>query len=67
MTGKMVMDYVEINLSLDGDQWCALIGDNLQNGVAGFSAENPVEAIRALCDELYSSPVNCKLGNITLG
>lgn len=23
-------------LSLDGDQWCALFGDNLQNGVAGF-------------------------------
>lgn len=23
-------------LSLDGDQWCALYGDNLQDGVAGF-------------------------------
>ena len=21
---------------LDGDQWCALYGENLQNGVAGF-------------------------------
>lgn len=23
-------------LSIDGDQWCALYGDNLQDGVAGF-------------------------------
>ena len=23
-------------LSIDGNQWCALYGDDLQNGVAGF-------------------------------
>jgi len=23
-------------LSIDGNQWCALYGDNLQDGVAGF-------------------------------
>jgi len=23
-------------LSIDGDQWCALYGENLQDGVAGF-------------------------------
>lgn len=23
-------------LSIDGDQWCALYGEDLQNGVAGF-------------------------------
>ena len=23
-------------LSLDGDMWCALLGDNLQEGCAGF-------------------------------
>jgi hypothetical protein len=23
-------------LSIDGDHWCALYGDNLQDGVAGF-------------------------------
>lgn len=33
-------------LSLDGDQWCALYGDNLQDGVAGFG-DTP-EA--AMCD-----------------
>lgn len=25
-------------LSIDGNQWCALYGDNLQDGVAGFGA-----------------------------
>ena len=24
------------SVSIDGDQWCALYGDNLQGGVAGF-------------------------------
>jgi hypothetical protein len=31
-------------LSIDGDQWCALYGDDLQNGVAGFG-RSPVEAM----------------------
>ncbi len=26
-----------IKVSIEGDQWCALIGPNLQEGVAGFS------------------------------
>ena len=25
-------------ISMDGDQWCALYGENLQDGVAGFGA-----------------------------
>jgi len=29
---------------LDGDKWCALYGDNLQDGVAGFG-ESPSEAM----------------------
>jgi hypothetical protein len=31
-------------LSIDGDQWCALYGDNLQEGVAGFG-NSPAEAM----------------------
>lgn len=31
-------------LSVDGDQWCALYGDNLQDGVAGFG-DSPAEAM----------------------
>jgi hypothetical protein len=31
-------------LSLDGDMWCALYGDNLQDGVAGFG-KSPADAL----------------------
>lgn len=31
-------------LSIDGDKWCALYGENLQNGVAGFG-DSPADAI----------------------
>jgi hypothetical protein len=31
-------------LSIDGDQWCALYGGNLQDGVAGFG-DTPGEAM----------------------
>lgn len=32
-------------LSIDGNQWCALYGDNLQDGVAGFG-NSPADAMR---------------------
>lgn len=32
------------SLSIDGDQWCALYGDNLQDGVAGFG-DSPANAM----------------------
>jgi hypothetical protein len=32
-------------LSIDGNQWCALYGANLQDGVAGFG-DSPAEAMR---------------------
>ena len=33
-------------LSIDGNKWCALLGDNLQDGVAGFG-DSPDEAYAA--------------------
>lgn len=33
-------------LSIDGDKWCALYGENLQDGVAGFG-DSPYAA---MCD-----------------
>jgi hypothetical protein len=33
------------SLSIDGNQWCALYGDNLQDGVAGFG-DSPADAMR---------------------
>ena len=32
-------------LAIDGDQWCALYGEDLQDGVAGFG-HSPEEATR---------------------
>jgi len=35
----------------DGDQWCALLGENLQEGGAGFGS-TPIEAVQALIKQL---------------
>ncbi len=32
-------------ISIDGNQWCALYGDNLQDGVAGFG-DSPAKAMQ---------------------
>ena len=32
-------------ISVDGNQWCALYGDNLQDGVAGFG-DSPAKAMQ---------------------
>ena len=32
------------SISVDGNQWCALYGDNLQDGVAGFG-DSPADAM----------------------
>lgn len=38
-------------IRLDGDQFCALIGDDLQEGISGFGA-TPKEALEALLEQL---------------
>jgi hypothetical protein len=38
-----------ITVSLDGNQWCALLGGNLQEGIAGFG-DTPAEALRVLAE-----------------
>jgi len=40
-----------IKIYRDGNQWCALIGQDLQNGYAGFDC-TIVGAIRALCNDI---------------
>lgn len=42
-------------LSIDGNQWCALYGDNLQDGVAGFG-DSP-EAAMADFDKAWRTPI----------
>ena len=41
------------HLYLDGNQWCALYGDNLQEGVAGFG-DSPELAVAAFNEEWKS-------------
>lgn len=44
----------EIRLTLDRDQWCALIGGDLQSGVAGFGI-TPIAALERLRAEILES------------
>ena len=43
-------------LSIDGNQWCALYGDNLQDGVAGFG-DSPALAF-ADFDKAWVTPIS---------
>jgi hypothetical protein len=42
-TQSRVSFMLKPRLSIDGNQWCALYGDNLQDGVAGFG-DSPDDA-----------------------
>ena len=46
-------------LSIDGNQWCALYGENLQDGVAGFG-DTPAAAMRDF-DRAWAA---CKAGPV---
>ena len=39
----------------EGDQWCALLGDNLQSGICGFG-NSPAEAMQAF-DKEWHKPI----------
>lgn len=41
-------------LAIDGGQWCALYGENLQAGVAGFGT-SPHEAMQKFDDAWYAA------------
>jgi CII-binding regulator of phage lambda lysogenization HflD len=45
-------------LSIDGNQWCALYGENLQNGVAGFG-DSPADAMAAF-DKAWTTKIGAK-------
>lgn len=42
-------------LSKDGDQWCVLFGDNLEEGVSGFG-KSPEKAMKAF-DEAWIADI----------
>ena len=43
-----------LDLSPDGDQWCVLYGDNLQEGIAGFGP-TPDEAVLAFAEAVLEA------------
>jgi hypothetical protein len=45
-------------LFIDGDQWCALLGENLQEGIAGFG-KTPSQAMYAF-DSEWLKPLEIK-------
>lgn len=50
-------------LSIDGDQWCALYGADLQNGVAGFG-DSPEDAYADFDKNWYRKlPATAKVGD----
>jgi hypothetical protein len=49
-------------LFIDGDQWCALLGKNLQDGVAGFG-DSPSAAMNAF-DNAWCEKLPAKMSNI---
>ena len=44
---------MKTTVSLDGNQWCVLYGENLQDGVAGFG-DSPDEASRSFDKAWYA-------------
>jgi len=54
---KNYADYVDINIFMDGNSWCATKTDftNLQESIAGFG-DTALEAIAELCKDLGYKP-----------
>lgn len=48
------------SLSQDGDQWCALLGDDLVHGVAGFG-ETPAKAFYAFDQAFWGQKTSAAL------
>lgn len=46
---------IKIRVTKDGDEWCSLIGDNLQVGIAAFE-KTPSESLRQLFIYLADFP-----------
>lgn len=44
-----------VRVFLDGDSWCALVGPDLQDGVAGFGV-TPAHALTDLAENLIGNP-----------
>ncbi len=52
----LLLKYLNPKLSKDGNQWCYLYGDNLQEGVAGFG-ETPYLAMKDFANSFYNEKI----------
>ena len=50
-----VCQSIGAKLSLDGNAWCILLGDNLQEGTCGFG-DTPADALGSFIKELTQKP-----------
>lgn len=50
----VIVEALRPKISKDGDQWCVLYGDNLQEGVSGFG-NTPMEAIQDFNSAMYKN------------
>lgn len=48
---KSLDNIYQVSIAKDGSSWCALIGQDLQNGVSGFG-KTVQEALRDLADKI---------------
>jgi hypothetical protein len=46
----------QVSIAKDGDHWCALIGSDLQKGIAGFG-ESVSEALHNLANEIENKQI----------
>lgn len=49
-----IMNCVGAKLFRDGDQWCCLYGENLQEGICGFG-ETPIKAVIDFNSQFYKN------------
>lgn len=49
--GDAMIGELIIKFSIDGNKYCALVGDDLQIGLAGFG-DSPLSALSELVDEI---------------
>ena len=52
---SVIVETLEVRLALNGEEWCAQVGENLLDGCTGYG-DTPVNAIRNLCDNFAANP-----------
>lgn len=57
-TAEEKMSEIIIKITKDGDQYCALMGENLQEGIAGFG-DDPVSALMVLTTAILDNGLLC--------